>query len=238
MWKYAIVNADDFGQSSGVNRGVIEAYERGILTSASLMVRWPSATGAADYARSKPGLGVGLHLDLGEWAYLDNDWVRLYQVVNETDERAVSTEVAFQIEAFKCLVGRCPTHLDSHQHIHRKEPVRSVVLDAAMRLGVPVREHSVPFCGRFYGQDEHGVSHPEWVGVDNLIGILATLGPGITEISCHPAAAEDLDTMYRSERLMELTTLCDPRVRRAVDEMGIELKSFADWRGGASENHA
>ena len=38
-----IVNADDFGQSPGINSGVIRAYEEGILTSASLMVRWPAA---------------------------------------------------------------------------------------------------------------------------------------------------------------------------------------------------
>jgi predicted glycoside hydrolase/deacetylase ChbG (UPF0249 family) len=44
-----VVNADDFGRSRGVNAGVIAAHERGIVTSASLMVRWPAARGAADY---------------------------------------------------------------------------------------------------------------------------------------------------------------------------------------------
>ena len=54
MWRlkrYLIVNADDFGQSHGVNRGIIEAHERGVVTSASLMVRWPAARKAAAYAR-------------------------------------------------------------------------------------------------------------------------------------------------------------------------------------------
>ena len=41
--RFLIVNADDFGRSPGVNRGVLLAHERGIVTSASLMVRWPSA---------------------------------------------------------------------------------------------------------------------------------------------------------------------------------------------------
>jgi predicted glycoside hydrolase/deacetylase ChbG (UPF0249 family) len=50
--RYLIVNADDFGQSHGVNRGVIEAFENGIVTSASLMVRWPAAVEAAAYARA------------------------------------------------------------------------------------------------------------------------------------------------------------------------------------------
>ena len=51
-----IVNADDFGQTAGVNRGVIEAHDRGIVTSASLMVRWPAAAEAASFARARPAL--------------------------------------------------------------------------------------------------------------------------------------------------------------------------------------
>lgn len=237
--RYLIVNADDFGQSAGVNRGVIEAHERGVVTSATLMVRWPAAAEAAQYARRQPGLGIGLHLDLGEWAYRDSEWVRLYQVVDESDTQAVTEEVARQLDAFERMAGRCPTHLDSHQHAHRKEPASSVVLEAAKRLGIPVREYSVPYHGGFYGQDERGVSYPAGVTVESFIAILAGLGPGFTEIGCHPAVACDLDTMYRSERLLELATLCDARVRRAADEMGIEFKSFADWLGAAgTEPHA
>lgn len=48
-----VVNADDFGRSPGVNRGVIRAHEHGIVTSATLMVRWPAAREAAEYARER-----------------------------------------------------------------------------------------------------------------------------------------------------------------------------------------
>ena len=75
-----IVNADDFGRSRGVNRGVIRAHEEGIVTSATLMVRWPDAREAADYARDRT-LSVGLHLDLGEWIYQDGEWRARYDVV-------------------------------------------------------------------------------------------------------------------------------------------------------------
>ena len=51
-WRYLIVNADDFGLSPGVNRGVVQAHERGIVTSASLMVRQPAAGAAAACARA------------------------------------------------------------------------------------------------------------------------------------------------------------------------------------------
>ena len=83
--RYLIVNADDFGLSEGVNRGIIRAHEQGILTSASLMVRWPAAAEAARYAAQHPRLSVGLHLDLAEWVYRDDQWVPRYQVVPPDD---------------------------------------------------------------------------------------------------------------------------------------------------------
>jgi predicted glycoside hydrolase/deacetylase ChbG (UPF0249 family) len=59
MTRAAIVNADDFGQSAGINRGIVEAHQRGIVTSASLMVRWHAASeAAAAYARAHPRLSV------------------------------------------------------------------------------------------------------------------------------------------------------------------------------------
>jgi len=74
------VNADDFGQSLGINRGIIKTYERGVVTGASLMVRWPAAEEAGSYPRSHPDLGVGLHVDLRELAYHDGRWQQPYEV--------------------------------------------------------------------------------------------------------------------------------------------------------------
>src|SRR6266566_7386787 len=127
--RYLIVNADDFGQSPGVNRGIITGHEQGIVTSASLMVRWAAAAEAAAYGRTHPALSVGLHVDLGEWVYRDETWVALYEVVPLADRAAVTEEVSRQLAAFRRLMGREPTHIDSHQHVHRDEPVHSVVVE-------------------------------------------------------------------------------------------------------------
>lgn len=228
-----IVNADDFGQSLPINRGVIEAHERGIVTSASLMVRWPAAADAAACVRSRPGLSVGLHVDLGEWASDGGAWRPRYEVTAVDDPDAVRDEISRQVVRFQELLGRDPTHLDSHQHVHRREPVRSVVRAAASALGVPLREADprVRYSGAFYGQTEDGKPWPDAITVDGLIQTLEALPPGITELGCHPGYAGDLDTTYDKERTLELATLCDPRVRHVLARLQIRLISFRDVIG-------
>jgi chitin disaccharide deacetylase len=227
--KYLIVNGDDFGQSAGINRGIIEAHERGILTSASLMVRWPFAAEAADYARAHPELSVGLHLDLGEWICRDHEWQPLYWVVDTNDADMVTREVDDQIERCRSLLGNNPTHLDSHQHAHLQQPARSIIEKAASKLGCPLRscDCEITYVGDFYGQTADGISLPENISVDGLLKIVRDLPNGITEMGCHPGYADDLDTMYKSERASEVAVLCDPRIRQIIVQSGIELISFA-----------
>ena len=223
-----IVNADDFGLSPGVNQGVIRAFEEGILTSASLMVRWPAAGEAARYAREHPRLGVGLHLDLGEWAFRGGEWVPLYEVVPGDDAGAARAEVVRQLAAFRDLVGREPDHLDSHQHVHLRGPAAPPLADAARALGVPLR-HAAPgvrYCGDFYGQTADGSPLPGALAPERLVAILRGLPPGVTELACHPGLPDGLDTMYRDEREVELRTLCDPRVRATVEAEEILLRTF------------
>lgn len=228
--KVLIVNADDFGQSPYVNRGVMEAYENGIVTSASLMVRWPAATEAVDYGAAHPELSLGLHLDLAEWAYQEEQWVARYEVTPADDEASIREEIRRQIDTFQHLVGRPPTHIDSHQHVHRSQPVTELLAAAGRSLGVPVRDMTpgITYSGAFYGQDTRGYPVAEAVTVDALMSIIGGLPEGITELGCHPGDGDDGETMYGAERAVEVTTLCDGRVRRALDEHGVRLCSFAD----------
>jgi predicted glycoside hydrolase/deacetylase ChbG (UPF0249 family) len=227
-----IVNADDFGRSEGVNRGVIRAHQEGIVTSASLMVRWPAAEMAGAYARDG-SLSVGLHLDIGEWEYRDGEWHTRYDVLPVRTEQSVAEEIERQLERFERLAGRPPTHLDSHQHVHREEPVRRGLLRTGERLGVPTRFMSpgIAYSGVFYGQDGEGRPVPNTITVEALVRTIETLPPGVTELACHPAAAADHQSTYALERLRELETLCDPRVREAIKRSGVALRSFAELQG-------
>lgn len=223
-----IVNADDFGRSPGINDGVAEAHETGIVTSASLMVRWPAAAEAARYARTRPALGVGLHVDVGEWTWRDGGWQRRYAVVDVSSRPAVAGEVARQLARFRDLVGHNPTHLDSHQQAHRREPLRSVLRDVADALDVPLRHETPEVQHRpdFYGQTRTGRAVPDAIAPGRLVEWMSALGPDTVELRCHPAARADLESDYASLRCDETRTLCDTRVREAVAKLRIELCDY------------
>lgn len=221
-----IVNADDFGLSDGVNAGVVLAHRDGIVTSASLMVRGPAATRAAELAAACPRLSIGLHLDIAEWELRDGSWCPVYLVVDTDDEHALRAEVEHQLARFRTLIGADPTHLDSHQHIHRDGAARSVAASLAAELGVPLRHMSpAGYCGAFYGHGRDGSVIPGALGVENLLAIVDGLGSGAHELCCHPAAALDFGGAYREPRLRELQTLCDPRVRAGFAERGVHLRA-------------
>ena len=226
-----IVNADDFGRSPGINRGIIRTFESGILTSTSMMVRWPAAVAAADYARQHPELSVGLHLDLAEWEYTEaTGWKPVYEVVNPEDATAIAAEIERQLQRFRELMGCEPTHFDSHQHVHNSEPVRSILQSVAKSARRVLRSHDakVRYFGGFYGQADKGESYPEWVSPEAFIRLLTEAGPGYTEFGCHPGEGADFDSVYCPERTIECNTLCDPSVRLAIEEAQIRLVSFRD----------
>ena len=199
------------------------------------MVRQSGAAEAASYARTGGQISVGLHLDLGEWVHRNQEWVPRYTVVPVEDSLAVADEFVRQLSEFEKLVGRKPTHIDSHQHVHRQEPVRSIVAKAAQDLGIPLRDITpgLHYCGDFYGQDSDGQPLPGALTIENLTRILASLPPGTTELGCHPGYGDDLATVYRNERAIEVQVLCTPGLRELIGQMDIYLCSFTEL---ASQN--
>jgi predicted glycoside hydrolase/deacetylase ChbG (UPF0249 family) len=228
-----IVNADDFGLSEGVNLGIVEAHDHGPVLSASLLVRAPAARQAVSLARSRPCLDLGLHVDLGEWVYQQGEWRPAYLVVAGNDPMDIREEVWRQVALFQDLTGAGPTHLDSHQHVHRSEPARSALREASEALGVPLRHYTpgVRYCGDFYGQTGAGEPRPEAITVQALVDLIAGLPTGVTELACHPGRGTDFKSVYADERAIEVETLCDARVRAALRAENIRLSSFTERPG-------
>jgi predicted glycoside hydrolase/deacetylase ChbG (UPF0249 family) len=140
----------------------------------------------------------------------------------------VAREIQHQLGRFRELTGQNPTHLDSHQHAHREQPISSLLIALARELAIPLRHFSpqVRYCGSFYGQSASGESCPEALTPGALIRILHELPRGITELACHPGKDHNLNTMYCRERFTEVETLCDPQMRGALARFNIELCSF------------
>ncbi len=210
--RYLIVNADDFGASHGINRGIIEAHQKGIVTSASLMVDRPGSQEAAELCRTDlDELSVGLHVDLEKPM---NDTPDLYWRIRH--------EVRNQLRRFEHLMGCRPSHLDSHHHVHRDPSLLPFFLELAEERCLPLREHSPVRYLQWGGQ-----THPGQINARSLVRMLKTeIQDGFTELSCHPGYLDpDYSTSYAAERQTELQTLCNPWVRQAVEREGITLIS-------------
>jgi len=231
--RFLVVNADDLGLSAAVNDGIFAAHEEGIVTSASLMVRQGAARAAAERAAEHPELAIGLHIDLGEWNYEEGEWTLAYSHCDSDDPREVAAECRAQLDRFRALLGRDPTHLDSHQHVHESEPVSGVAEALATELGVPLRNRAIRYEGGFYGQSGKGEPFPQGIAPERLIELIQELPPGWTEIGCHPAAGPVPSSSYDAERRIELETLCDPDVKELLDRSVIRLCSFARIPAGS-----
>jgi predicted glycoside hydrolase/deacetylase ChbG (UPF0249 family) len=221
--KFLIFNADDFGASAGVNRGILECHTRGVVTSASFMVTGRAAREAASMSRDHPALAVGLHWDV---------WGEDEREFDIYDLAAVRDEFRRQIDEFHRLLGRTPTHIDSHRHAHREKELMPVFRELVEPLGVPLRDDGrVRFVGNFYAQWEWMVTNLEYVSVPFLQKMLREEARGgWTEFSCHPGyRSPDYTAVYLREREAEVRTLTDPRIRQTVEELGIKRVSYADY---------
>lgn len=166
-----VINADDFGFTEGVNRGIIEAHDAGVVTSTSMMVNMPGwEDGLARLPARKGSLGVGLHLNLIVGAPLTRcpsltdgrtgqfhpfRSLALRAAAGRVALREVHDECAAQLDRL-VRAGVRVTHVDAHRHTHCFRGFFAPVREAAQRIGVSVvrvpRERLVAGVGDWRGR--------------------------------------------------------------------------------------
>jgi predicted glycoside hydrolase/deacetylase ChbG (UPF0249 family) len=222
--RFLVVNADDFGVSTGINRGIVEAHVDGIVTSTSCMVTGPAVEEAVAMSSDHPELSIGLHWDVsGE---------EEQPSIDLSAPNDVRDDFLRQLERFHELFGRAPTHVDSHKHAHREPLAMSVVQELVAPLDVPLRHDGrVRYLGHFYAQWRYLETELEHVQVSYLQTLLRDeVRDGWTELGCHPGyVTSDFDSVYLTEREVERQTLCDPRVKATIADLGIRLVNYAAW---------
>jgi len=151
-----IVNADDFGLTSGVNRAIVEAHQRGIVTSATLMANGRAFDQAAELARTVPHLSLGCHVVLVDGEPLlpapqvptllaaDGQQQRFRNSIGEVaaaalrgriDPAQVEAESTAQMRKLQSA-GLALSHFDTHKHAHMFPAILRPLLRAARACGV------------------------------------------------------------------------------------------------------
>jgi predicted glycoside hydrolase/deacetylase ChbG (UPF0249 family) len=247
MPRLVIVNADDLGYDPAITRGILRAASEGIVTSTTLLVNTPFSADAAAQARAVPSLAVGLHFNLARGEPLSGAASLKGPGGELSEERAakahpdrVEAELLAQLARFTALVGRAPTHLDSHKHLHRHPNVLIAVLKVASerklpvrsideRMRAPMKKLRVPTPDAFVGD----AGEKAYWSADLLCRALDEAGEGVTELMCHPGfLPERVRTGYAAQREAELAALTDPAVVRRAAQGEPRLATFEWLRSG------
>ncbi len=155
MTRYLIVNADDFGRTRGVSAGIIQAHQRGIVTSATAMMNFKGAAQDLHLAETEtPKLGLGVHLVFTAGRpLLPTEWVAslvdehghfLSQEAIQADPTRINqdelrSELKSQVTAFKNAMNRLPDHLDAHHFVHVHPHLFQIYLEVAEVFKLPAR---------------------------------------------------------------------------------------------------
>nr|MBN1229898.1 ChbG/HpnK family deacetylase [Anaerolineae bacterium] len=155
MVRQLIVNADDFGLTPGVNRGIIDSHLNGIVTSTSVMVNMPFAEEAIKAAQEQaPNLGLGLHLNLTRGTPVTQPETldfqsekgvflpppKLLERLPTIPVSLLEAELRAQVDRFIQFAGRPPDHLDSHHHITYLAPhLFTLMARIAHELSISIR---------------------------------------------------------------------------------------------------
>ncbi len=155
-----VINADDLGLTVGVNDGIFDAHDHGVLTSASIFANAPATSNALARAQRRPSLGVGCHLTLVDGrptlpparvpSLIEDDgrFPRSWKpfivscLLGRVSLAEVELELTAQIDRIRSA-GLTLTHLDAHKHVHAYPPIFSIVTRLAKRFQIPVVR--VPF---------------------------------------------------------------------------------------------
>jgi predicted glycoside hydrolase/deacetylase ChbG (UPF0249 family) len=266
-----VVNADDFGMSPAISRGIVTAHRAGIVTSTSLLGNASDLGAAVELLAATPALGVGAHLALVGGAPVADQaavpsllapgggfWPRGQDfVVAWMRGRVVPAHIEAEFEAQVSRIraaGVALDHLDTHHHLGFLPAVGRAVEVVARRHGIGGIRSAVerptlawaaePRRGieagiltglawltrRQLGTLRHGPQ--SWGYVESgrldevrILEIIGRLGPGAHELICHPGE-EDGDHAGepgRYQRVAEIGALTSAKVRRALEQRGVQL---------------
>lgn len=235
-----IVNADDFGLCEGTNYGIISAHYHGIVTSTTMLVNMPGLNHALSLIKDVPNLGIGLHLNItlgkpltkADSLVKDNkEFYKPKENPNQDsfDENEIYQEFRAQYLKFIDVMGRKPTHLDSHLYAHQIYPkAQKAALLLAEEIGIPLRDVSTTKYKKAFFIDTFKANDKDENDLKKLLDEL-NISDGISELMVHPAFIDSFllkNSSYNLQRLVEYEVLIDKEVK---DQMKIKNIVLTDY---------
>lgn len=249
---HLIVNADDFNLTQGVSRGILQAHDYGIVTSTSFLINLPVSRSLVRELTKRKRLGVGLHLNVTLGRSLSSP-EEIPSLVNskgyfrrgsELDLRKIRqedlvTEYEHQIERFKNVFARLPTHLDTHHHLHEEKKIFEVLTPIALRYRLPIRRSR--WCDANVKRlfSSHGITLTDYLLKDldasrawnrsSLLKVIRVMKAGGYELMCHPGVCDQKllkISSFHQIRVQELEALVSFEIRSAIKKKRIRLISF------------
>lgn len=237
-----IVNADDFGFTRGVNFGIAESCNRGIVRSTTVMAGMPATGHAAEIIKQCPQLKTGVHLRLTAGAPMAEHVPSLCAIDGQFQKEAsfrenhhmnadeIEQELRAQIESILEL-GFEISHFDGHHHCHTHEQVNPVARKLAKEYNVPLRPCTQPinykfqkitFSDAFYGKE---LTAKDFL---NIVKQHLTY-TDVLEIMTHPALLDEelLNCSgYALPRIRELSILTNPNLHRELELMKVSVTNY------------
>ena len=228
-----IVNADDFALTSGISRAIVEAHQKGIVTSTTILGNCDEKLleEAVELSRQNPELGIGAHLVLTTRKPLLEDHKTLVDELGNfaLNEKADLDEV---YEEWKAQINRLKehfklTHIDSHHHVHLREELKPIATRLSKEFKLPMRSDVDNFP---FGIKVDAGFYRDSVSVD-YIKEACEKEKGLLEIMVHPGYADDTFlqeiSSYSLPRQKELEVLCDDSLKEFIKENNIELVNYS-----------
>jgi len=219
--KYLIINADDFGYSYSVNKGIIEGHLDGIITSTTVLVD-ANAAHEAKNLKDYPNLSVGLHF-------------------NPKPDEDLETEFKRQLELFESIVGHKPDSIDTHKSPPSdKENMEMMLRKYTKEQNTPVRKlGKVKFIRSFFGLniDVTGSLDETKVTVKGLKNAIDEATDNVNEIMTHSGYCDDYllsKSSYNVTREKELKSILDPRIKPYIASRGIKLVNWVQLKNFVS----
>ncbi len=226
--KKLIVNADDFGYRTEINKAIIYAHKNGIVKSTSMLVNRDAFDEAVILAKENPDLGIGLHIDLDKFFNIDHDLgVSKGWLNNKVQEKSIiKSEIRQQLDKL-LATGIKADHFDSHHHTHLYREVLEVLVELCQEYNI----NAIRFFNKFYSDQYVASDMKNYIRKNNIKfpnhfiegwyygNVDETFD--ISELMTHPGYGE----IWRE---LELSACCDIVLKEYCQRNNISIVKFSE----------